>query len=208
MGKVINDPVHGHITLPDYCLRVVDTPQFQRLRELKQMGAAYYVYPGASHNRFEHSLGVCHLAGEMLSQLQLRQPHELEINELDMKRVRLAGLCHDLGHGPFSHSFEGWASKQTGGWHHEDMSKKLFQYLVDDNAIDLENDDIRFIQDLIGGDPSGHAENKKFIFDIVANSRNSVDVDKFDYLARDCYNMDFKSSYDFSRYVLSCPFLA
>jgi len=104
-----------------------------------------------------------------------------------------------LGHGPFSHSFEGWASKQTGGWHHEDMSKKLFQYLVDDNAIDLENDDIRFIQDLIGGDPSGHAENKKFIFDIVANSRNSVDVDKFDYLARDCYNMDFKSSYDFSR---------
>jgi deoxynucleoside triphosphate triphosphohydrolase SAMHD1 len=86
-------------------------------------------------------------------------------------------------------------------WKHEDMSKKLFQYLVDENAIDLDQNQMRFITDLIGGVSTNPAKDreKMFIFDIVANTRNSVDVDKFDYLARDCYNMDFKSSYDFSR---------
>jgi len=55
--KVFNDPIHGHIELHPLCVRIIDTPQFQRLRYLKQLGASYYVFPGASHNRFEHSLG-------------------------------------------------------------------------------------------------------------------------------------------------------
>ena len=108
-GKVINDPVHGHIEIPDYCLEVVDTPHFQRLRDLKQLGASYLVFPGASHNRFEHSLGVSYLAGKLVSRLQAQQP-ELGITRHDLKLTQLAGLCHDLGHGPFSHAFEQWAS--------------------------------------------------------------------------------------------------
>lgn len=81
------------------------------------------------------------------------------------------------------------------------MSQKLFRYLVKDNNIDLEEEDIRVIIDLIGGKSSApeRDEPKRFMFEIVANVRNSMDVDKFDYLARDCYNMDFKSAYDFSR---------
>jgi len=55
--KVFNDPIHGHIEMHPLCIRIIDTPQFQRLRYLKQLGASYYVFPGASHNRFEHCLG-------------------------------------------------------------------------------------------------------------------------------------------------------
>ena len=81
------------------------------------------------------------------------------------------------------------------------MSQKLFRYLVADNDLPLDEEDIRVIIDLIGGKSSAPEKDasKRFMYDIVANSRNSVDVDKFDYLARDCYNMDFKSAYDFSR---------
>jgi len=56
-GKLINDPIHGHIRLNDTCVKIIDTPQFQRLRDLKQLGSCYFVFPGASHNRFEHSVG-------------------------------------------------------------------------------------------------------------------------------------------------------
>ena len=58
-NKIINDPIHGHIMLDDLCLSIIDTPEFQRLRDLKQLGSTYYVFPGASHNRFEHSIGTC-----------------------------------------------------------------------------------------------------------------------------------------------------
>lgn len=94
--KTINDPIHGHLELDELTVAVVDTPQFQRLRDLKQLGAAYFVYPGASHCRFEHSIGVSHLAGDLVLQIQGRQP-ELDITTDDVKAVRLAGLCHDLG---------------------------------------------------------------------------------------------------------------
>jgi deoxynucleoside triphosphate triphosphohydrolase SAMHD1 len=79
------------------------------------------------------------------------------------------------------------------------MSKQMLEYLIDDNSIDMDRADIRFIQELIEGNPSKANEDRRWMYEIVANNRNSVDVDKFDYLARDCYNLGIKSSYDFSR---------
>jgi len=184
-----HDPVHGNIELPEYCWKVIDTPQFQRLADLKQLGCSYYVFPGATHTRKDHSIGVAYLGGRMLLRLRELQP-ELNITDREIKLVRLAGLCHDLGHGPFSHSFEFWAkrARPKGGWHHEKMSVMMFNYLVTDNAIDLSESDINFVQHLITGDPIG---DRKFLFEIIANSRNSVDVDKFDYIARDARNLNF-----------------
>ncbi|KAG8556413.1 hypothetical protein GDO81_018063 [Engystomops pustulosus] len=94
--KVFNDPIHGHIELHPLLICIIDTPQFQRLRYIKQLGGQYYVFPGASHNRFEHSIGVSYLAGCLIEELRKRQP-ELEINERDVLSVQIAGLCHDLG---------------------------------------------------------------------------------------------------------------
>jgi HD superfamily phosphohydrolase len=131
--KIFNDPIHGHIQLETVEIQVIDTPQFQRLRDLKQMGVSYYVFPGATHNRFEHSIGVCHLAGLWVEMLQRTQP-ALNLMDNDIKCVRLAGLCHDLGHGPFSHLFDTHISSLVDSkWCHENTSEIMLDYLVKDN---------------------------------------------------------------------------
>uniref|UniRef100_A0A8C5EN92 SAM domain and HD domain 1 n=1 Tax=Gouania willdenowi TaxID=441366 RepID=A0A8C5EN92_GOUWI len=102
---IFNDPIHGTMELHPLLVKIIDTQQFQRLRFIKQLGGVYYVYPGASHNRFEHSISVCYLAGQLVKALKERQP-ELNISDRDVLCVQIAGLCHDLGHGPFSHVFD------------------------------------------------------------------------------------------------------
>ncbi|KAF9313226.1 SAM domain and HD [Podila horticola] len=199
--KYINDPIHGHVLLDHNVLSYIDTPQFQRLRDLKQLGSAYYVFPGATHNRFEHSIGTSHLAGELVERFRDTQP-ELEITESDVKCIKLAGLCHDLGHGPFSHIFDNEFIKRAipgSSWTHEQGSEMMLEYLVDDNHIDIDQEELNFIKDLIMGERRGNSQRQAFLFDIVSNKRNSLDVDKYDYLQRDCYNVGIKSSIDCSR---------
>ena len=74
MSKLFNDPIHGRIEIPDYCVRIIDTPEFQRLRYLKQLGCTNFVFHGATHTRFEHSIGVSWLAGEWVRHLMNKQP--------------------------------------------------------------------------------------------------------------------------------------
>lgn len=109
MRTVINDPIHGHFELPAHALQFIDTPHIQRLRDLKQLGGTYLVYPGASQNRFEHSVGVSHLSATFVRGLYSspRARHACSAFEGashfrdSLRLVRIAGLCHDLGHGPF-----------------------------------------------------------------------------------------------------------
>lgn len=167
----------------DIYVQFIDTPQFQRLRDLKQLGSASFVYPGATHSRFEHSLGVCHLANSLANRLKSEQP-DLDITDSDVKNIGLAGLCHDLGHGPFSHVFDGeFIKKAKPGttWTHEQGSEMMLDALINDNGIDeLSTDDVKFVKDLIAGEPRSFYSNadRKFLYEIVANKANSVDVDK------------------------------
>ncbi|XP_043382693.1 deoxynucleoside triphosphate triphosphohydrolase SAMHD1 isoform X3 [Chelonia mydas] len=159
--KVFNDPIHGHIEIHPLLVRIIDTPQFQRLRYIKQLGGTYYVFPGASHNRFEHSLGVGYLAGCLVQALHERQP-ELEINQRDILCVQIAGLCHDLGHGPFSHMFDGRfipLARPGLKWKHETASVQMFEHLITSNGLEkvmedygfVLKEDMDFIKEQIGG---------------------------------------------------------
>lgn len=211
-GKLINDPIHGAYRLDPACTLIFDTPQFQRLRRLKQLGMTYYVFPGASHNRFEHSLGVAHLAYRFANQLWTSQRNQLELERWDLKVVELAGLCHDLGHGPFSHVFEREFLRRRGitGWEHEEMSGKILNHIIDENAIDvLSPDVVSRITSLITASNSKNADSSsssshprsgtRWLSEVVANWRNSIDVDKFDYLARDSYYCGVRVACDFNR---------
>ncbi|KAF8607492.1 hypothetical protein BDV93DRAFT_588668 [Ceratobasidium sp. AG-I] len=179
-------------------------PQFQRLRELKQLGSAYYVFPGAAHNRFEHCL-----ARKMVEGLQTRQP-ELGIDKRDVRCVAIAGLCHDLGHGPFSHVWDNkflpLVSPGTK-WTHEMGSEMMFDAICSEYDVNITFDEQDFIKDLIRGRPNlsknREPPEKPFLFEIVANSRNGIDVDKFDYIQRDTHAVGNKMNDVTSRLIWS-----
>uniref|UniRef100_A0AAY4EDV7 Deoxynucleoside triphosphate triphosphohydrolase SAMHD1 n=1 Tax=Denticeps clupeoides TaxID=299321 RepID=A0AAY4EDV7_9TELE len=221
--QVFNDPIHGHIELHPLLIRIIDTPQFQRLRHIKQLGGTYLVFPGASHNRFEHSLGVCYLAGCLVQVLSERQP-ELHITQQDILCVQIAGLCHDLGHGPMSYTFSDlFISKVRPDlqWKHKTASVQMFDHLVKANGLEsvmVEHgltlpDDLVFIKEQIAGPleaPTNHrpqwlykgrCEEKSFLYEIVANRRNGIDVDKWDFFARDCYHLGIQSNFEYSRFL-------
>ncbi|KAG0316945.1 SAM domain and HD [Dissophora globulifera] len=106
------------------------------------------------------------------------------------------------GHGPFSHVFDNeFIPKALPGstWTHEQGSEMMLEYLVDDNNVDIDREELNFIKDMIMGERRGNDQRQAFLFDIVSNKRNSLDVDKYDYLQRDCYNVGIKSSIDCSR---------
>ncbi|MBN1389181.1 MAG: HD domain-containing protein [Candidatus Thermoplasmatota archaeon] len=96
--KIINDPVHGTIKISGPLLELAATPEINRLNQIRQLGLAYLVFPGAHHTRYEHSFGVAHVAGLLADSIGLEE-HESDL-------VRTAGLLHDIGHGPFSHTME------------------------------------------------------------------------------------------------------
>ncbi|CAN1195232.1 Deoxynucleoside triphosphate triphosphohydrolase SAMHD1 homolog [Linum perenne] len=192
-SKHVHDNIHGNIYLDPLCLKFVDTEQFQRqvLRELKQLGVTNMVYPGAVHSRFEHSLGVHWLAGQAVHDLKNYQGLELGIDYFDIQAVKLAGLLHDVGHGPFSHFFEREFLPQVMSgvkWCHEQMSVKMIDHIVDEHNIDVDSQMMKRVKDMILATSESVQKKKlekRFLYDIVANGRNGIDVDKFDYITRD-----------------------
>ena len=118
---IIRDPLWNNIRVDALGLQLVDTPVFQRLRYVRQLGLAYLVYPGATHTRFEHALGTYHLARLALNQLDERG--ELAgVSREERAITQAAALLHDVGHYPFSHALE-----EIGALHHEQVATPLIE---------------------------------------------------------------------------------
>jgi HD superfamily phosphohydrolase len=168
----VRDAVHGLIELTADEWKIVNSPAFQRLRGVQQLAATHLIYPGARHSRFEHCMGACHVAGRIATSLGMSPD--------DRKRVRLAALVHDLGHGPFSHVSEFVFEELTGKDHvHEQISAAIVQHHKPVRDV-LGATTAKWIAELLSG--TGHGAKRSVARDIVAGP---PDIDKLDYLLRD-----------------------
>lgn len=170
--KVIRDPLWNNIRVEPLALRLVDTPAFQRLRYVRQLGLAFLVYPGASHSRFEHALGTYHLARRALALLEERGDLR-ELGDAPCTDVRIAALLHDIGHYPFSHALE-----EIGALHHEEVARPLICGGDIGKVLreSLGDDAPARIVELIRG--RSHSPLQGLI-------SGSLDLDKIEYLRRD-----------------------
>lgn len=170
----IIDPIHNFIRVYDSELKIIDSPIFQRLRRIKQLSGAHLTYPGAQHTRFEHSLGVMHIAGLAGNALQEK---DLIKND-DVENLRIAGLLHDIGHGPFSHLFEE-VLQNNSHISHEDMGKKIILDTEIGDILSKQGFDKRFITKLAFGESK-----LQFMNEIISGA---LSADMMDYLLRDGY---------------------
>ena len=181
----IKDPVLGYVYITEAEKQVIDSYPVQRLRRLRQLAGAEYVYPGANHTRFEHSVGVMHLAG-----LTAENPYLSQLfSEEEYQTIRIAALLHDVGHGPFSHIFEHLLVKFLHKTH-EDL-----------NVWIVQRSELKDIIGSIGFDPDLMAKlsvgwlnkpGKAFLDQII---RSAVDVDKLDFVVRDTYHTGAQYGY-------------
>ena len=169
----IIDPIHDFVRVYGNELKIIDTPIFQRLRRIRQLSGAHLIYPGAQHTRFEHSLGVMHIAsmaGHALNEKGI-------ISSNDIQDLRFAGLLHDIGHGPFSHLFEELLQKKKHS--HEDIGKEIILKTTIGDLISKSGFDKRFITKLAFGESKF-----QFMNEIISGA---LSADIMDYLLRDGY---------------------
>ena len=174
MFEILRDPLWNNIRVDELTLRLIDTRTFQRLRNIRQLGLAYVVYPGATHSRFEHALGAYHLSRQTLA-LLCEADDAFPISGEDQTIVRSAALLHDIGHYPFSHALE-----EIGQLHHEDVARPL-----------ITTGEVAEILTARMG-----AEAPERIFELIRGVSDSplqglisgsLDLDKIEYLKRDAF---------------------
>ncbi|HTE45883.1 MAG TPA: HD domain-containing protein [Gemmatimonadaceae bacterium] len=172
--EIIRDPLWNNIRLDPLSFELIDTPAFQRLRFVRQLGLAFLVYPGATHSRFEHALGTYHLARRTLTLFE-EQDDFSAIGRDECMLVRIAALLHDIGHYPFSHALE-----EIGALHHEEVARPL---ICDGEVAEILRRELGAnapdqIITLIRGDSTSPLQG------LISGS---IDLDKLDYLRRDAF---------------------
>ena len=199
-SRTINCPLYGFINITPRMGYIMDTPEFKRLHNLRQLGATYLVYPSANHTRFEHSLGVSHLAKKLLLSLKEKNPFLDVIDDNLIELVQIAGLIHDIGHGPFSHLYDDYIITEND-MEHEERGIEIFKKMVKDNTMPFIQEEVNFIIELIN--PSENSKNN-WLYQIIANKFCSIDVDKIDYIQRDSYHLGFGLSEKYQRLITMC----
>jgi hypothetical protein len=169
----IIDPIHDFVRVNSNELKIIDTSIFQRLRRIRQLSGAHLIYPGAQHTRFEHSLGVMHIAsmaGHALNEKGI-------VSSDNIQDLRFAGLLHDIGHGPFSHIFEELLQKRKMS--HEDMGRDIILKTQIGDLISANGFNKKLITELAFGDSKF-----QFMNEIISGA---LSADIMDYLLRDGY---------------------
>ena len=180
-GKILRDAVHGDIELEPLEVELMDTPEFQRLRGIKQLGTACLVYPSATHTRFEHCLGTSWMARRMIEALRRTGT----ISSYEETAIRVAALLHDISHIPFGHTLED--ERRVLPRHDKDQSRLTYFLLESSLAQRLRNSGY---QDQVLRILRGEAG---FASEIVTGA---ITADLLDYLKRDTYFVGFSQYYD------------
>jgi hypothetical protein len=215
----IRDPVHGFIKINEWERDIINQPAFQRLRRIKQLAWTDMVYPGASHSRLEHSLGVMHVVSSLFDSIALRQREFLAglgYNDSGLDRlrslIRLAALLHDIGHSPFSHAGEGIfpVCEKTGQkFEHEEYSAEIVRRelrdVIESNQFNRTNFRITAdeVADFFVGSPSLDC----LLWRDLLTSQ--MDGDRMDYLLRDSYHAGVNyGKYDLNRVIATIRLIA
>ena len=183
----VKDTVHDHIEIGGVAADLLDTPAVQRLRHVKQLGTVQLVYPSANHTRFEHSLGVYHLASRALD--------HLGIAGVQADRIEAAAMLHDVGHGPFSHNLEALTHRRTGKYH-DDVEELLTTGAVGEVLREHDLD-----PETIAGLVAGEGRYGQLV-------SGELDIDRMDYLVRDAYHTGVPyGTIDTERFVRELTFV-
>lgn len=194
-GKTIRDPVHGDIFFSEKFLAIIDTPEFQRLRRIRQLSILNLVFPGAEHTRFSHSIGAYYIMQKIVGHFKpVMRSINLELDERDINLAFAVALLHDIGHGPFSHTFE---NLMPGMDDHEqwgikiitDKDSNINRVLKDKFDKDFPND----LADIIRKEKTVKKKGFKYqdykeidlFFILSALISSQLDADRMDYLLRD-----------------------
>lgn len=183
--KIINDPIYGFIKINNpFILKLIDHPFVQRLKRIKQLGLAEFVYPGAHHTRFHHALGAMHLMDQALANLQAKG---YTITDQEKEAAAIAILLHDIGHGPFSHVLEYTLLNHV---HHEEISNLLMKKLNEHF-----NGRLTLAIDMFSG-----KYERPFFHQLISSQ---LDVDRLDYLSRDSFYTGVREGFIGSERLLS-----
>lgn len=191
--KIIKDNLYGFIEITPLALKIIDSKEFQRLRFIKQLGISHYVFPSAHHSRFEHSIGVYNLVNIFLDEISKKH----KIDERLKVILSISGLIHDIGHVAFSHMFDYYIATKIKNFEHEHekRSVNLFKSMNTKYKLGFTKKELILIENIILGN---NLENyPKYIFQIIANKKNELDLDKIDYLMRDGYYLGKQVSFNY-----------